>query len=299
MQNIVNPLWIRSFVTVSDQRSFTRAADKLDLTQAAVSQHLQRLEAEFGQLLIRRPRKIELTPAGHTLLAYAKEIDIASIRLRSRLANDDPHCGEISISSPGSIGLILYQRLLALQVQHRGLSIHYRSAPTGDIIAAVLENRFELGLVTCRPEDERLTVRPFARESLCLVMPANAHDESWSALLELGFIDHPDGREMATRLFARSYPGERFDRLPKRGFTNQIGMILEPVSLGLGFTVLPRFAFEAYPNPEKLRISVSGPDAIDNLWLIHRAEWPISAQAAWAVEMLTATFASGDKKCVN
>ena len=294
MQSTINPLWLRSFVSVKERGSFTCAADSLNLTQAAVSQHLQRLEAELGQLLIRRPRKIELTPAGHTLLAYAKEMDIASTRLRSRLANSDPHCGEISISTPGSIGLILYPRLLALQVKYPGLSIRYRAAPTGDTIAGVLDNRFELGLVTRLPEDERLSARPFAREKLCLVLPASFHDESWSALVELGFIDHPDGKEMATRLLSRRYPGERFNRLPVRGFTNQIGMILEPVVLGLGFTVLPRFAVEAFPNPERLRIVSGGPDVIDDLWLIQRAEWPVSAPAAWAVEMLAVAFCSGD-----
>ena len=294
MKNMVNPLWLRSFVAITEEGSFTRAADSLDLTQAAVSQHLQRLEAELGQLLIRRPRKIELTPAGYTLLAFAKEIDIASTRLRSRLANIDPYCGEISISSPGSIGLALYPRLLALQVEHPGLSIRYRAAPTGDIIAAVLDNRFELGLVTRLPEDGRITARPFTREKLCLILPANVQGESWPALMQLGFIDHPDGKEMATRLFSRRYPGERFDRLPTRGFTNQIGMILEPVALGLGFTVLPRFAVEAYPNRQRLHIVEGKPDVIDNLWLIHRAEWPVSAPAAWAMDLLSAQFSSSN-----
>jgi LysR family transcriptional regulator, transcriptional activator of the cysJI operon len=277
-----------SGVAVNEYRSFTRAADSLNLTQAAVSQHLQRLESELGQLLIRRPRKVELTPAGQLLLAYAKEVDIASTRLRSRLANDDPHSGEISISSPGSIGLALYPRLLALQVENPGLSIRYRFAPTDDIIAAVLDNRFELGLVTRLPQDERLIARLFAREHLCLVLPADGKDDSWPALRELGFIGHPDGKEMATRLFSRRYPGERFDHLPVRGFTNQIAMILEPVALGLGFTVLPRFAVDAYPNQQRIRIAGDGPVVIDNLWLIHRAEWPVSAPAALAMETLAA-----------
>ncbi len=294
MHNMINPLWMRSFVAISEHGSFTRAADSLNLTQAAVSQHLQRLEGELGQLLIRRPRNIELTPAGHILLAFAKEIDIASTRLRSRLANNDQHCGEISISTPGSIGLALYPRLLALQVEYPGLSIRYRAAPTSDIVAAVLDNRFELGLVTRLPEDGRITARPFTREKLCLILPANVQGESWPALMQLGFIDHPDGKEMATRLLSRRYPGERFDRLPTRGFTNQIGMILEPVALGLGFTVLPRFAVEAYSNQQRLRIAEGKPDVIDNLWLIHRAEWPISAPAAWAMDFLSAEFSSSD-----
>lgn len=150
----------------------------------------------------------------------------------------------------------------------------------------MLDNRFELGLVTRMPTDERLAVRAFMRENLCLIMPVRCRDESWPALVELGFIGHPDGHEMATRLLSRRYPGKRLDHLPMRGFTNQIAMILEPVALGLGFTVLPRFAVDAFASPEKLRVVNGEPEVVDTLWLIHRAEWPLSAPAAWAIEAL-------------
>ncbi|MGL6265540.1 helix-turn-helix domain-containing protein [Aeromonas jandaei] len=42
---MVNPLWLHTLVVVHETGSFTRAADRLDLTQAAVSQHISRLEA--------------------------------------------------------------------------------------------------------------------------------------------------------------------------------------------------------------------------------------------------------------
>ncbi|MGN4866905.1 helix-turn-helix domain-containing protein [Aeromonas caviae] len=60
---MVNPLWLHTLVVVHETGSFTRAADRLDLTQAAVSQHISRLEAEFGPLLLRKPRQLELTRA--------------------------------------------------------------------------------------------------------------------------------------------------------------------------------------------------------------------------------------------
>ncbi|MGL6438429.1 helix-turn-helix domain-containing protein [Aeromonas hydrophila] len=60
---MVNPLWLHTLVVVHETGSFTRAADRLDLTQAAVSQHISRLEAEFGPLLLRKPRLLELTRA--------------------------------------------------------------------------------------------------------------------------------------------------------------------------------------------------------------------------------------------
>lgn len=66
----------------------------------------------------------------------------------------------------------------------------------------------------------------------------------------------------------------------------QIGTILEPVARGFGFTVLPRFAVAAYANQRAIRIDSSIPPLVDSLWLIHRAQWPLSASAGWAVRQL-------------
>jgi DNA-binding transcriptional LysR family regulator len=202
------------------------------------------------------------------------------------LADHDPYSGAISIASPGSIGLLLYPRLLALQEAHPGLSVSYRAAPTAAIIAAVLDSQAELGIVTHQPDDERLTTQLFARESLCLVVPAAVTDTSWPGLVRLGYINHPDGMDMGRRLLARVYPGHSITEAPVRGFTNQIGTILDPVARGLGFTVLPRFALQAYPQQQAIRMVEVAPQVIDSLWLIFRAEWPLSASARWAVDRL-------------
>lgn len=53
---MLSPQWLRTYAAVVEAGSFTRAADKLGLTQAAVSQHIGHLEDACGALLIRRPR---------------------------------------------------------------------------------------------------------------------------------------------------------------------------------------------------------------------------------------------------
>ncbi|WPM83913.1 hypothetical protein QNH14_12265 [Apirhabdus apintestini] len=56
------------------------------------------------------------------------------------------------------------------------------------------------------------------------MVPAGRSGDSWSALTGLGFIDHPDGLPMATRLLSRRFPGNPGARhLPVRGFSNQVG----------------------------------------------------------------------------
>lgn len=284
---MLQPQWLRTFEAVVELGNFTRAAERLDLTQAAVSQHIKHLETRLGPLLLRQPRQLELTPAGHALLDYQREMHAADQRLQQRLAGDDATRGDLSLITPGSIGLAIYPHLLALQVEAPGLTIRHRFGPTGEVIASVLDKRAEFGLATQQPEDSRLSVSLFAREALELVVPAGERVEGWADLVRLGFIDHPDGHDMATRLLSRCFPGNPgVGQLPCRGFTNQIGLILDPVAAGLGFSVLPRFARQAFARPEAIRVVEDLPRVMDSLWLLHRAEWPLTARATHAIEWL-------------
>jgi DNA-binding transcriptional LysR family regulator len=293
---MLNPQWLRTFTTLAELGSFTRAAERLELTQAAVSQHLRHLENELGLLVIRRPRQLELTPAGNALLAYCAEMDLADQRLRLRLSGEDAESGEISLISPGSIGLTLYPMLLALQQAHRGWVVRHRFAPDSEVLAAVLQNQYELGLVTLKPDDARLSASHFTEEPLELVVPAAQADvHEWSDLERLGFIDHPDGQAMASRLLSRRFPGNPgIHTLRRQGFSNQIGLILEPVAHGLGFTVIPRYARTAFPRQDEIAVVECGSPVVDTLWLIHRSEWPVSNCAARAIERLRERFVKSD-----
>jgi len=81
-----NSRWLRSFSTLAELGNFTRSAERQDLTQAAVNQPVQRLEERLGPLLIRHPRQLELTPAGHSLLDYCAEVAAADHRPLQRLS---------------------------------------------------------------------------------------------------------------------------------------------------------------------------------------------------------------------
>lgn len=68
-------LLLKTFVTVVDEGGFSRAAQRLSLTQSAVSGHLRRLEDQLGKpLLSRTTRSQHLTPDGERLIAYARTI---------------------------------------------------------------------------------------------------------------------------------------------------------------------------------------------------------------------------------
>jgi DNA-binding transcriptional LysR family regulator len=284
---MLNPVWLRSFIAVAQIGSFTRAADQLRVTQAAISQHISALEGRLGPLLAGRGRQMELTPAGHALLDHALAVQEAERRLHQSIAGDCDTAGEITMISPGSVGLKIYPLLLDLQQAHPALVIHHRFAPDAEVVAGVLSGRFELGVATMSPDDPRLVASPFGSETLELVVPAGMEVCGWDDLAALGRIDHPDGKAMATCLLGLAFPGHPgVASLPVRGFSNQIGLILEPVARGLGFTVLPRHARQAFADQDAIRVIERGSQVDDRLWLLQRAEWPLSARSVRALNWL-------------
>lgn len=293
---MVNPSWLESLQMLVATGSFTRAAERLNITQAAVSQHIRQLEQTYGLLVLRHNREIELTPTGHEVLIFARQVAQASEQLNQRLAATDSLQGEVCLITPGSSGLLLYPHLLRLQQQHSGLVIRHRFAPDSEILQAVQENRYQLGLVTFRPDDARLDATMLAEEPLELVYPAGTKLTCWQDLTALGFIDHPDGKAMATRLLSRLFPANAgIDSLPCSGYCNQISLLLQPVALGLGFTVLPRYARQAFANQSRIAVLDCQQPVIDKLWAIYRADWPLPARCDLVLQSVKATLRASVK----
>src|ERR1700693_1221900 len=75
MHRDIDPAWLRAFVAVVETGSVTGAAALLNLTQAAISQQLKRLEELFGtQLFERHHRRLALRPNGVRLLTHAHKL---------------------------------------------------------------------------------------------------------------------------------------------------------------------------------------------------------------------------------
>lgn len=120
---------IRAFEAVSRHLSFTRAADELGMTQAAVSYQIKLLEDRLGaSLFLRRPRQIALSETGARL---APDVTAAFEMLRSTFAATHSRIeGTLSISSvPTFASHFLVQNLGSFQVDHPELAVRIESAP--------------------------------------------------------------------------------------------------------------------------------------------------------------------------
>lgn len=136
---------IRVFEAAARLGSFTRAAEELGMTQAAVSWQVKSLEKRLDQPLFRRlPREVALTPAGERLARAATE---AMVALRSAVADiADSGAGVLSITVLQTFATQwLAPRLGAFQVDHPQIAVRLDSAAR---LVDLLHDDFDVGLRT-------------------------------------------------------------------------------------------------------------------------------------------------------
>ncbi len=253
---MINPLWLKTFCTLVEVGHFTQTADKLFMTQSGVSQHIKKLENQLARaLLIREGKTFTLTNAGKELFEKGKVLLHSFDVLEQSIKEDNQYQGKLSIASPGSIGLKLYPQLLRLQQQHPQLAIDYRFAPNQDIEKKLCAHRCDIGLVTEISKAPQISYQEIASEPLVLVTSAQITEINWQTLIQLGFIDHPDGRHHAQLLLRKNFEQfQQVEQFANHGFSNHISLICEPVSLNLGFTVLPLHAAQAFKEQQLIHI---------------------------------------------
>ncbi|MBM7454947.1 DNA-binding transcriptional LysR family regulator [Oceanisphaera litoralis] len=292
---MVNPVWLRSFCTLVEVGHFTRTAERLHMTQSGVSQHVRKLEAHFGvTLLVRQGKGFTLTDAGERLYTRAGDILQSLSGLEQHVGQDPAFEGLVRVMSPGSVGLKLYPQLLGLQRRHPGLVIDYRFAPNASVEQAVANNSTDMGLMTQPSALEAVRCRAIAREALLLVTPAAVSKPDWPALLALGFINHPDCAHHAGLLLSANFAEfEHVGQFQHSGFSNQIGLILAPVSLGLGFTVLPAHAVAAFPQPESIRAHALPRPVSETIYVATHRHRPVANRVGTVMKMAKAQLDSG------
>jgi DNA-binding transcriptional LysR family regulator len=253
---MINPVWLRSFCKLVEIGHFTRTAESLHMTQSGVSQQVRKLEEQLGQpLLIRQGKSFALTGAGDRLYQEGQKLVLSLDDLEKRVGLDPSHEGIVKVASPGSVGLKLYSHFLQLQKHYPKLVVEYRFAPNSEVERLIAEHEVDIGFMTCLSAMSEVSLKPIAKEELLLVTPSAILQPSWDQLTALGFIDHPDGAFHAGQLLSVNFPEfQNSNQFKRSGFSNQINLILEPVSMGLGFTVLPSYAVGAFKEPEKVKV---------------------------------------------
>ncbi len=188
---------LQVFLTVANERSFSRAAEKLFRTQPAVSLALQRLESELGEKLIDRGgRELVLTDAGHAVLDYARRFENLNNEMSNALAElRDNSAGRLTIGANESTALYLLKHIEKYRRLYPKVKIQVRRSLSSKIPADLLDGNLELGVISYEPADERIVSRVIYSDALVFVVSpthrfANRKSVSISELGMETFIAH-------------------------------------------------------------------------------------------------------------
>jgi DNA-binding transcriptional LysR family regulator len=165
---------LRYFVAVAEERSYTRAAARLNCVQQAVSAAVRQLEDELGvQLLIRTTRKVELTPAGQAMLAHGRDaLDAAERTWRAaQRAGNAPQ--ELSLAYDRTVGHGFIGDLH--EAAARAMSdvrLSWRPRYNAELLPELLSGRFDAGVANLPDAVAGLDYETIAESKLRVILGA-------------------------------------------------------------------------------------------------------------------------------
>jgi DNA-binding transcriptional LysR family regulator len=170
--------YLQTFHTVALERSFTRAARRLDLSQPAVSAHVRSLERYYGARLFEvRQRRTHLTPAGQALFAYTSRVfhllDEADQVLE---ATRSGQLGLLRFGASTTLGNYLLPIVLGAYARaHPSVVLETVIGTSADVLGWLKSDRIQFGLVEAPLQDGEVEIQAIGQDELVLVA-SSEHD---------------------------------------------------------------------------------------------------------------------------
>jgi DNA-binding transcriptional LysR family regulator len=163
---------LKVFLAVANEKSFSRAAERMHRTQPAISLAIQRLEGELEEKLIDRSAKdLLLTDAGKVVLEYARRFENLERELDTSLSElRDNSSGRLSIGANESTSLYLLKHIQNYRRLYPKVKVQVRRSLSSRIPAQLVDGDLELGMLTFDPNDERLVSRVIYTDHLAFIV---------------------------------------------------------------------------------------------------------------------------------
>ena len=166
---------LQAFCEVVERKSFSLAAERLGVTQPAVSLQVRALEKRLGtQLLDRSGRRVEPTESGLKLYKASQRLLALESEILADLAEEAT--GELGGSfeigaSTGPGGVVLSQIMCEFAEAHDGLHVALSVFDTQTVVERVADRSLELGVVGAAPRHRGVEYEPFFRDTVVLACP--------------------------------------------------------------------------------------------------------------------------------
>ncbi|MFY9804296.1 MAG: LysR family transcriptional regulator [Candidatus Acidiferrales bacterium] len=283
---------LQVFQMVANERSYSRAAEKLFRTQPAVSIAMRKLEDWVGQpLFVRGSGARTLTDAGVLLLEYAERMLNMREEIRKGLRElRGLERGQVSLGvNESSIHALLpsldrYRRL------HPGVQVRVHRVFSREVPRELLNHQLDIGVISYVPEERELTTAEFYRDALVLVVwpghrLAKRREVDVTALGEEIFVAHiveSPYRQRVVQMFAKHKTPLRMEvELPT------IESIKRFVEMKKGVAIVPRMCVEGELARGDLReLTIRQMRIERKLYLVYRQDRPLTGAAQALVDII-------------
>ena len=241
---------LRYFVAVAEEGHVTRAAERLGIQQPPLSQQIRALEAELDTLLLRRkPRGVELTPAGRAFFDEATAILARvgdAVAATKRVARGEQGRIGIGFTSSASFHPFVPRAIRAFRETHPLVALALEESGTTELAAGLRAAQIDVAFVRSPVgEAPDLTVRPLLEEPMVAALPSGHRLGNAPGPLPLATLAgeifilyrRPVGPGLHDAIIAAC---------DRAGFSPQIGQeaprmlsTLSLVAAGLGVTLVP------------------------------------------------------------
>lgn len=288
---------LRYFVVLAEELSFTRAAERLHISQPPLSLQVAQLENELGvKLFERTSRRVELTEPGQVFLADVRAVlgrlKDATARVR---AVDLGLAGRIEIGLSGSHFLGPLSTLIAAHERsHPDVAIVLNEMSPADQLEALREHRIDLSISRTAIEDELLTSALLWPDPVIVALPPG---HRLAAFSRISGAELADERFVVLRRETSTFAQSVLDYLSQDGVMPEISQTVSEipaqlylVAAGLGIALVPqsvcrRFTEIVY-RPLRRRLETADVHAVTHRHSRNRALVSfIEAAKAWRDEV--------------
>lgn len=296
---------LKVFRAVAEQESFRKAAERLNLSQPAVSQNIHALEEELGTTLFDRSgNHVRLTREGTVLLKYARRnVQLARETLDALAKIGGEPRGELRLGASTTVAQYILPRMLgAFQKQYPQIALSVTSGNTEHVVDLLLHGQIAMGIIEGPASSRELRKRRFLEDRMVLIVP---RDHPLAALRKVPIdslkevpllMREPGSGSRRVVELALRRAGLKLNQLKVAMDLDSTEAIVSGVEAGLGAGFVSQWAIGKEVRLGTLRpVHVVGLEIVRDLTLIQRSG-PSPDGAAGAFERFALQEAEAEQR---
>ena len=276
---------LKAFHAVAIHGGFSRAAERLRLTQPAVSDHVKKLETTYGvQLFNRSTQGVSLTDMGRKLFAIAErqfEAETQAMELLSRGRTLEE--GQLTIGADAAVHIL--PEIARFRLRHPRLAVRLITGNSAQLLRRLADFSIDVAVTAGRPSDPALLARLLRSDPLVAVVQrssklAKLRNLSFEQLVKLPLILREVGSMTRTLLL---------DEVQRRGLVLKDTIEIESreaareaAALGLGLAIMSKG--ELAPDHRLATLAITG-------WDTQMEEWMLCLKARAGLHVISSFFA--------